>query len=1129
MKRIKLLIFLASIAVLFAACKKEVAQNPYTRNIGEEYIEVSTDTLDFPGRGASLTFIVSCSYDSKIVAPEWVTLTSLEIPGDCREFTVTATAPGNSAEGGKDRQGEIQIISKTLTETIYISQPYYERPPCPTVISTLADFRQFVEAGPFYEAGEIVVMENDINLEGVTLEYNVSDFKGVLNANGNRLTNWTTSFALFAQNHGLVNGLVIDASCCLSVVPDAAEINFAPIVAKNYGIVSNCVNYAAIDIAGEYSTKMFVGGIVGYNDKGGSQIISCVNRGEIKFHPTKDNANAYLGGITGYSFGDIKSCETYGHINCTPAAFSGEYYMIGGITSRQETGELSGNIVHKEAKLYTNTLNGTKKSYIGGIVGYVEGAPTTSENQVYCDIEVNIKAEAYVGALQAWQAKVDKSDMPNATLFEGSIVNSNITAYTKGKGQYGNNPCLSAGFVTGRFSGQKGKATTLHYGTAEKPIKVSGSITCLETNTKKVAAAKDYQAMLDGDGSATSVNGAGISETDYGNILYEVRGDGQTGDPESLDIKLDNYRLEVPMEGGSASFGVKVNYDATVGVAAADTSWLAVDTQKVEGDGAVHDIVVIADENPHTYTREGIVTVKMGMGTTQDVIIVQKGNTNLPESLEVSVTSIEADPAGTTSSTFELTANYDAQLTASQDWIKLGQTTVTGDEKPHTVSVDFEKNQSGAARQGEIVITLPKGLSKTITVNQEKFVYVPKTEIGTVNDFLDFMTYANDAELYPAGFEVKLIKDIDLKNKTVGTVSNFVATIDGQGYSLKNIKSDVPVFGINKGIIKNIVLDSSCAFTFDLTKAPTSGSVYWVGALCGNCDGGEISGCTNKASVNLTSVPDKQSFIGGITGRTAASVTLKNCTNEGAISIKPSALVTAECRIGGIVGGCNGSLENCVNNAPIEYSPADVNAKFLVGGVAAYFPKDKSMKNCINKQKGTVTVAPTVCTGATSPAAVGGLLAYVDGTKDNLTTIENSKNFGDVKTTGNDADIAVGGLVGWIAAGKAGMLILKGCAVNCNVTAVTPAQGTTTSTNPLESAGLILGNKKVNDGVTCTLGTDDDPVKVAGSITVYGGATTVATSENYTNFVLGNGAPSDLFGGSTKFIVKSTFKEETKE
>ena len=487
MKINRLIIILATITSL-VGCRKEVDPiNPYIRNYGEESLAVNVDKLEYPGRGGSLSFTVESTYDVELVAPEWITLASSEVPGDGRSYIMTATASMNNAEGGSDREGTILVKTRSLERTVTVTQPFYERPDIPESIASAEDLVYFLEkCASALEEGESLAFSADIDMEGKTFTP-VGEFKGILQGNGFRIKNLHSRSPLILRNRGLISGLRIDSSCSFEIPSEEAEQYFGSFVAQNYGTIDGCENDADFIVSESRGTKLYLGGIAGYLYADGT-ITSCINKGSILYHPQSASANAYLGGITGYSYGAIKDSENYGPITCTPAANTGAYF-IGGISPRQEGAGLTGCINHKEAVISTGTEGA--KSYIGGIVGYVEGAPATGNNQSYGDLNILLGKESYIGGLQGWQAKVTSGD---ANVFEGSIVNCNISAQTKASGQYGNNPCKSAGLVTGRFSGQSGYST-LHYGTADKPIRVSGSVTCLATGIKQIATPKDYQLI----------------------------------------------------------------------------------------------------------------------------------------------------------------------------------------------------------------------------------------------------------------------------------------------------------------------------------------------------------------------------------------------------------------------------------------------------------------------------------------------------------------------------------------------------------------------------------------------------------------------------------------------------------
>lgn len=1139
MKKNILIYLAAGLSLLALSCKKESSMvDPYPRNEGEEYINVTPETLSFLGRGGTLNLLVDASYDGKIeTSVDWLSFTAREFPGDKRQFTVKVTAPANKS--GVDREGVITLSTRTLSKTVSVSQPAYNRPEFTTEIKTAEEFAAFMQNAPYVEENEVVTIENNIDLKGITLPA-VEYFNGILDGKENSLLNLKSEHPLFEKinEKAIIRNLVIAASSSFTATPaEGVDTYLAPFVNHCYGVVEHCENDAPILVNGERMMKDYVAGIAAYCYDGAT-VKSCINKGKISFKPTSAANNIYAGGIVAYSYGDICDNENYGPIACEPASFGGAYFL-GGISPRHQTGKLTGNINHKEGLISTNTVKAAK-SYIGGIIGFTAGAPVTTANQVYADLDIKLKNSSdniYIGALQGWQEKVDDASMPDATLFEGSIVNSNIKAYYKASGKYGNNPCGSAGFITGRFSGQSGKATTLHYGNEASPIKVSGSIYCYATDTKVVAAPKDYKALLDGDHSMTSVNGGGIPETDYNTIRYEVVGDGQTGPAEELIVTIDDLKLQVPMDGGQTSFQFKANYDAVV---KSHVDWLYLDKNDETAVSKVFPVEegkqtvdVFAKSNVTTLDREGQISVELPNGSYGSVTILQPGNKSLPAELAVDPEAITADPAGSTES-FTVTANYDATVAADCDWITVKTPAVKGDYKANKVEITVAKNNAAGAtaRTGNVHVTV-KDVVKTVVVSQDKFVYVAKEEIATADDFMDFVEYASDPELYVAGKTYKLVADIDLKGKTLKTISTFVAIFDGQGHKIKNWAADAPLFGTNKGgTIQNLVIDSSCSVKFKASNAVASGSNYCLGVICGNCDTGSIIGCTNNAKVELVEFESsKATFIGGITARTGANAVIRGCANNGAISIKPADAVTQNYRIGGVVAGANGSVYDCVNNAPVEFAPTNTLATATyLGGVAAYLAKTKDMTGCVNTAKGTVTFNPANAASITQ-SHIGGVLAYLDGpvkTADG-NSVSDLRNFGDVISTANNELAAVGGLIGYLKSGDATNHILENSVVNCDITGGFASAG---SANPTASCGLIVGRvalKSGADNVTGVIGTEEVPVKVAGSIKLVGGAAATATADNFKDLTHGAALVTKYESSSAKLGINAKFEAVGKE
>ena len=122
------------------------------------------------------------------------------------------------------------------------------------------------------------------------------------------------------------------------------------------------------------------------------------------------------------------------------------------------------------------------------------------------------------------------------------------------------------------------------------------------------------------------------------------------------------------------------------------------------------------------------------------------------------------------------------------------------------------------------------------------------------------------------------------------------------------------------------------------------------------------------------------------------------------------------------------------------------------------------------------------------------------------------------------------GLLGFQSSQKKPFTTLEGCVVNCNVTGIYASKGGNGSTTPLNSCGLIVGRFGGQSGTNvCTIGTPENPVKVSGSVTVYGGDTYTLDADNYTNFLTGAGSKTSVCGASVTQIINAKFESITKE
>ena len=155
---------------------------------------------------------------------------------------------------------------------------------------------------------------------------------------------------------------------------------------------------------------------------------------------------------------------------------------------------------------------------------------------------------------------------------------------------------------------------------------------------------------------------------------------------------------------------------------------------------------------------------------------------------------------------------------------------------------------------------------------------------------------------YDASKYYRQTKDIDLSElKNFGGISKFFkGNYDGQRFKIKNVKlnkaseSGVGLFGVNKGVIANVIIDSG-----EIVGASQ------VGAIAGS-NLGEITGCTNFAFVK-----GNGAGIGGIAGSNSGNI--NNCANRAKIVNSASGTYT-----GGIVGSNLAVVTKCYNTANVE-------------------------------------------------------------------------------------------------------------------------------------------------------------------------------------------------------------------
>lgn len=331
-------------------------------------------------------------------------------------------------------------------------------------------------------------------------------------------------------------------------------------------------------------------------------------------------------------------------------------------------------------------------------------------------------------------------------------------------------------------------------------------------------------------------------------------------------------------------------------------------------------------------------------------------------------------------------------------------------------------------------------------LNMPEFTYagVARNEIVITNaaEFVDFATVYNN------GFDgVALLgNDIDMTGVELPYFSLLEeAVFDGQGYAIKNMAATHALINENWGTVKNVTVDSSCTWAYDLTNTDAS----TPHAVFVNSNMGLVSGCINNADVtavggNIT----KDRSIGtivGISGSTdfnlsntllkGISARVENCINNGNLTITMDDYTSGWLFIGGMVGSYYphnnldteeklaasylGGVYSCVNNGEITINITTLNKLASIGGIIGCVgkvynkPNDNRyifsyVDNCINN--GNVTYSGTTVNN--SLFFFGGISGYCAGDMTNTT------NNGAVKYSVPEATaqpIQIGGVTGWFS------------------------------------------------------------------------------------------------------------------
>lgn len=288
--------------------------------------------------------------------------------------------------------------------------------------------------------------------------------------------------------------------------------------------------------------------------------------------------------------------------------------------------------------------------------------------------------------------------------------------------------------------------------------------------------------------------------------------------------------------------------------------------------------------------------------------------------------------------------------------------------------------------------------------------------------FSEIADQAGDADVYT------IENDIDMSGYDIIAANVFHGTLDGKGHSIKNWTSaGDPLFRVNEGKIKNLVIDSSCQFSI----------IPGTSGIIAATNEGTIEGCVNNAAASCLGDLTSVTYFGAIAGRSTGLV--KGCTNNGNITFDTAAGSSSNNCIGGVVGQFEASagvvaVENCTNNGAVKFNTGSTPKNMYIGGVVGASVLNAKGKgiNDGNGLKDYGIVKGCVNTGAVSHiwavnnsgsySDVGGVAGYIEG------AIEDCTNKGTVTIQDSDDPAAsstrpsLGGVVGYVTKSAKGCI-----------------------------------------------------------------------------------------------------------
>lgn len=218
----------------------------------------------------------------------------------------------------------------------------------------------------------------------------------------------------------------------------------------------------------------------------------------------------------------------------------------------------------------------------------------------------------------------------------------------------------------------------------------------------------------------------------------------------------------------------------------------------------------------------------------------------------------------------------------------------------------------------------------------------------------DLKNWSSHANLYEAGDEIKVVADIDMSGVTLEAGKPFAGTLDGQGHSIKNWITSVPLLETLRtdGELRDLKLASSCVLTFPATLSN-------FGFVVAN-NRGIVSDVTVDASASVPAIESESAQdgrFGLIVGNNAESGSVMNCTTTGGIDMSAPGIVAGHnLYLGAVMGRNAGYVSLCSNsgNVNVEFTDDSMTKCLYAAGVSGHAAASGLFEACTNS--GNITI-----------------------------------------------------------------------------------------------------------------------------------------------------------------------------